>query len=97
MVIFLLRNQRNGRAFVGQVEDATMIMHCEFPPSLKEDLKNYHFSTRIVCEFNNQDTIKRKIDQLLSKEADSYNNDLEPTEPELADWKLFELEDFDLV
>lgn len=83
MVIFRIRNQRNGRAFIGAVPDPTTIMDYDFPASLKEDMKEYSFSTQILGEYNSKETIKRKIANLLEKEINPYNNDSEESPKEV--------------
>ena len=93
MVIFVLRNQRNGRAFVGKAYDPSCIMDCDFPETMKKDLQDCVFNRRIICEFKNADNIETKINRLLSAETNPYNDDFALEELTID----LELEDFDLV
>ena len=104
MVIFRLRNQRNGRAFVGAASAPDTIMNCTFPPALLKDFEDCQFSTQIICEYNNKGTIERKIAALLDKEIDPYNDEPEeapveypPVEEEIIfEAPLDDIEEYDI-
>jgi len=62
---------------VGQAYDPTCIMDCDFPETMKKDLQDCAFNRRIICEYNNKETIERKIANLLEREINPYNNEPE--------------------